>query len=183
MSKTILYPFRIDQDFRMGYAWSAELARRLKGRLSLFTTVAETSPQSLEEVYHALAEAQGFYVKHFQLLQLRLKPVRSERNFLKGELLSTFHDFVHRHTPHMLVLPSHLFPSEVIKQFINAGQPLAVLPAFIPNPDAPATRKDRSQWFISLLKDVALYNVPASFFITISEDQGLFNSIAAFFRK
>jgi hypothetical protein len=182
MTKTILYPFRIDHDFRMGYAWSAELARRLKGRLSLFTTVTEATGESLEEVYHSLADAQGFYVKNFQLLQLRLKPVRSERNFLKGEFLPTFRDFVNHDIPHILVLPSPIFPSDVIKEYIAAGQPVAVLPS-IQNQEIPTTRRDRSQWFIGMLKDVALYNVPASFFVTISEDQGLFNSIAAFFRK
>ncbi len=92
MSQTILYPFRIDTDFHLGYAWAAELTRRLKGQLLLFTTL-ETTPadtERLAEVYRALADAQGSYIRNFQILNLRLGPVKSERNFVHGEFTPTF---------------------------------------------------------------------------------------------
>lgn len=182
MNKTILYPFRIDTDFRVGYAWSAELSRRLKAKLSLFTTFALTSPEPVADVYHALAEAQGFYVKNFQLLQLRLKPVKSERNFLQGEFVPTFLDFAYQSTPHIIVLQSDLFPNEIMKGLINSGCRVIVLSSG-EILKTPTTRKDRAQLFITMLQHSALYNIPTSFFKTISQDTGLYNYIAALFKK
>jgi hypothetical protein len=177
-----LYPFRIDTDFRVGYAWSAELCRRLKARLSLFTTITPTSAEPVADVYHALAEAQAFYVKNFQLLQLRLKPVKSERNFLQGEFAPTFLDFAYQSTPHIVVLQSDLFPNEIMKGIINSGCRVIVLSSS-EILKTPTTRKDRAELFITMLQHAAFYNIPTSFFKTIGQDTGLFNYIAALFKK
>lgn len=181
MDKAILYPFRIDTDFRVGYAWSAELSRRLKLKLSLFTTITPTSSEPVADVYHALAEAQGYYVKNFQLLHLGLKPVKSERNFLEGEFVKTFHDFADQNPLHISVLQSDLFSNDIIKGVINSGRKVIVLSS---NEilKSPITRKDRAQLFITILQNAALYNIPTSFFSAISEDTGLFNYIASLFK-
>ena len=171
-----MYPFRIDKDFRIGYAWSAELSRRLKYKHSLFTTLTATSNEPVADVYHSLAEAQGYYVKNFQLLHLGLKPVKSERNFLEGDFVETFIDFADQNPQHIIVLQSDLFSNEVMKKVISSGRKVIVLSS---NEilKSPATRKDRAQLFLMMLQNAALYNIPSSFFNTISEDIGLFNYI------
>lgn len=181
MSKTILYPFRIDTDFRVGYAWSAELSRRLKLKHSLFTTLAPTSNEPVADVYHALAEAQGYYIKNFQLLHLGLKPIKSERNFVEGNFVETFKGFADQNPPHIIVMQSDLFSNEVMKEVISSGRKVIVL---TPNEifKSPETKKARAQLFLTMLQNAALYNIPASFFNTISEDVGLFNYIASLFR-
>jgi hypothetical protein len=181
VNKTVLYPFRIDKDFHIGYAWSAELSRLLKLKFSLFTTLSPLSNEAVADVYHALADAQGYYVKNFELLHLRLKPIKSERNFLEGEFLKTFYAFVNQTQPHITVLQSDLFPNEVMKDIIDSGRKVIVLSSNkILN--SPVTRKDRAHLFITMLQNAALYNIPYSFFKIMSEDISLFNSIAHFFR-
>lgn len=185
MSKTILYPFRIDSDFRVGYAWSSELARRLRARLALFTTFTPPQASSSEpvaDIYHALAEAQGYYVKNFQLLPLRLQPVRSERIFLTGEFDPSFTSFLDQRIPDMVVLQSDMFPNEFMKRIIDTGCGVIIVSP-LEQMKAPSSKKDRAQLFIDILQQAAFYNVPASFFRTISEDKGLFNYLSSFFRK
>ena len=182
MSNVLLYPFRIDTDFRAGYAWSVELARRLKLRLSLFTTIITTSTEPVADIYRALADAQGYYVKNFEVLHLRLKPVKSQRNFLEGEFVKTFYDFTNQNPPHIIVMQSDMFSNEVMKGVIDSGKKVIVLPS---NEILKIStgKKSRAQLFITMLQSAALYNIPASFFKTVSEDTSLFNSIAAFFRR
>jgi len=182
MNKTVLYPFRIDTDFQIAYAWSAELSRRLKTKLSLFTTLASTSAEPVADVYKALAEAQGFYVKHFQLLPFGLRPVKTGRHFLEGEFASRFLAFSLENPPHLMVLQSDLFSNDLMKDIIHSGCKVIVLP---PNEKlkTPLLQKDRMHLFVAILQQAALYNIPSSFFSTISQDTGLFNAIAAFFKK
>jgi hypothetical protein len=185
MSKTILYPFRIDTDFRVGYAWSSELARRLKARLSLFTTfmpLPANSSEPVADIYHALAEAQGFYIKNFQLLPLRLRPIKSERVFVTGEFAPNFNSFLDQRIPDVIVLQSDLFSNEFMKQMIDSKYGVIVLSTH-ETPKTPATKKDRSQLFIDILQHAAIYNIPASFFKIISQDTSLFNYLASFFKK
>jgi hypothetical protein len=181
VSNVLLYPFKIDTDFRPGYAWSVELARRLKLRLSLFTTIITTSTEPVSDIYRALADAQGYYVKNFEALRLQLKPVKSERNFLEGEFVKTFWDFTNQNPPHIIVIQSDLFSNEVMKSVIASGKKVIVLSSN--EILKSSTKKDRAQLFITMLQSAALYNIPTSFFKTISEDTSLFNSIAAFFRR
>ena len=178
MRRAILYPFRIDINFQAGYSWSAELSRRLKSKLSLFTTLDPDASEPVADVYRALAGAQGFYVKHFQLLQLRLSPVHSERHFVQGEFSRSFADFVQENPPEMMVLQSNLFSNEELKKFIHSGQKIIVFPAI----EIPEVIEDRAQLFITILGKAALYNIPNSFFNTISQDHSLFNAIRSFFR-
>ncbi len=182
MPNVLLYPFKIDTDFRAGYAWSAELSRRLKLRLSLFTTITKTSAEPVADVYRALADAQSYYVQNFEILRLRLKPIKSERNFLEGEFLETFYDFTDQNPPHIIVMQSDLFSNEVMKGVIESGKKVIILSS---NEvlKSSNTKKGRAQLFITMLQRAALYNIPASFFKTIGEDTGLFNSIAAFFGR
>jgi hypothetical protein len=184
MSKTILYPFRIDADFRMGYAWSSELARRLKAKLSLFTTFMPSpgTSEPVADIYHALAEAQGFYVQNFQLLPLRLGPVKSERVFLSGEFTPNFTTFLDQRTPDVIVLQSDVFSNEFMKRLIHSKCGVIVLSAY-ENPKAPPTKKDRTQLFIDILQHAAIYNIQASFFRIISQDTSLFNYVASLFKK
>ena len=182
MSKTILYPFKINSDFRVGYAWSAELARRLNNNLSLFTTLDPSSPDPTVAIYNELVDAQGFYVKSFQLLQKGLKPVKSERNFVEGEFDSSFLDFVDHRKPEIIVLPSKLFENGIMKKIINSRSKVIVL-ASAEIEKTHIAKKDRAELFLSLLRHSACYNIPQSFFNTISNDRNIFNSLAAFFRK
>ena len=177
-----MYPFRIDTDFRAGYAWSVELARRLKLRLSLFTTTVTASTEPVSDIYRALADAQGYYVKNFEILHLRLTPVKSEKNFLDGEFVKTFCDFTNQNPPHIIVMQSDLFSNEVMKGIIDSGKKVIVLSSKEITKSSN-TKNSRAQLFITMLHSAALYNIPASFFKTISKDTSLFNSIAAFFRR
>ena len=179
MRRTILYPFRININFQEGYAWSAELSRRLRSKLSLFTTLDPCASEPVADVYRALANAQGYYVTHFQLLQLRLSPVQSERHFIEGEFSKSFMAFVQKNPPEMMVLQSNLFSNERLKEFIHSGQKIIVLPAI----EIPEAQDDRAQLFIAILGKAALYNIPDSFFNTISQDHSLFNTITKFFKK
>jgi hypothetical protein len=182
MRTPIIYPFQINKNFQVGYAWSAELSRRLKYRLTLFTTLDELSPEPVAQVYQALAEAQGFYVKYFQLLKLRLSPVKSERHFLKGEWTSSFLQFVQQMSPGILVLQSDLFSNQQLTSLINVGQKTIVLPVL--NVDQFSEQaQDRSHLFIEILGQAAVYNMPASFFKTLSDDHTLFNAITHFFKR
>lgn len=182
MSKTILYPFKINTDFRVGYAWSAELARRLRRNLTLFTTLDPSSPDPTVDIYSALVDAQGFYVRSFQLLQERLRPVKSDRNFLPGEFDATFLDFVDQHQPAITVLQSDLLGNGLMKKIIKTGFQVIVL-ASGEIGKTQIAKKDRAQLFLSVLRHAACYNVPQSVFNAISNDSHLFNSIASFFRK
>jgi hypothetical protein len=178
MRRTILYPFRIDTNFHAGYSWSAELSRRLKSKLSLFTTLDPSSSEPVADVYRGLANAQGFYVKHFQVLQLRLSPVPTERHFVQGEFSRSFSDFVQENPPEMMILQSNLFSNERLKEFIHSGQKIIVLPPI----EIPAATDDRAQLFITILGKAALYNIPNSFFNNIGKDHSLFNAITRFFK-
>lgn len=182
MIRTILYPFRCNADYRIGYAWSAELSRRLKAKFSLFTTMPLVSDEAIGEIYTTLAEAQGFYVKNFQLLPLKLGPVRSDRNFLEGEFNTAFFDFIRMRQPNLIVLQSDLLSNSMMKQVIESGSKVIVL-----STDElikmPLSGKDRAELFVSILQRAACYNIPASAFSAIGRDAGLFNSIASFFKK
>ena len=180
--RTILYPFRSDADFKIGYAWSAELARRLRAKFSLFTAIPSTSDEAIGDIYNHLAEAQGFYVRNFQLLPLRLGPVKSDRNFLEGEFDTSFLTFVTQRSPQLIVLQSDLFSNDMMMQMINAGTQVIVLSSH-ELIEIPLNGKDRSHLFLSILQKAACYNIPPSTFSVISKDSGLFNSIASFFRK
>jgi len=182
MIRTILYPFRSDEDYRIGYAWSAELARRLKAKFSLFTTIPSVSDEAIGEIYTTLAEAQGFYVKNFQLLPLKLSPVRSDRNFLEGEFNASFIDFIQIRQPNLIVLQSNLLSNDMMKQVIESGSKVIVLSS-TEIIKMPLNGKDRAELFVSILQRSACYNIPASAFTAIGKDKGLFNSIAAFFRN
>jgi len=185
MSQTILYPFRIDTDFHLGYAWAAELTRRLKGRLLLFTTL-DTTPadtERLAEVYRALADAQGAYIRNFQILNLRLKPVKSERNFVHGEFTPTFSTFLEQRSPDILVLQEGLLPNGHVRDLIRTRHKAIVLAPGNTLPADNITRKDSAQLFLDIYRQASLYNIPTSFFKTISKDISLFNHLAALFRK
>lgn len=179
MRGTILYPFQIDLNFQVGYSWSAELSRRLRSKLSLFTTLDPSAAEPVADVYRALANAQSFYVKHFRLLQLRLSPVRSQRNFVNGDFSQSLTGFIQKNPPEIMVLQSSLFSNEQLKEFIFSGQKIVVLPS-IKTSEIP---EDNAQSFVTILAKVALYNIPDSFFNTIGQDASLFNAITKFFRN
>jgi hypothetical protein len=183
MSKAILYPFKINKDFRIGYAWSAELARRLNRDLSLFTTYTSPSSDATVEIYNALVDAQGFYVKSFKLLEERLRPVKSERHFLRGEFDATFLDFVYyKYQPGIIVLQSDLLGNDLMKNIIKSGFQIIVL-ASGETPKTQVANCDRLQLFLTLLRHAACYNIPQSVFNSIGNDRLLFNAIASLFRK
>lgn len=182
MSKAILYPFQISKDFRIGYAWSAELARRLNRNLSLFTTYTAVSPDATVGIYNALAEAQGFYVRSFKLLQEKLRPVKSKRHFLPGEFDASFLDFVDRQPPGIIVLQSDLLGNDLMKKIIKSGFQIIVLASGEIQRMEVANR-DRAQLFLTMLRHAACYNIPQSVFNSISSDRLLFNTIASLFRR
>lgn len=182
MSKAILYPFQINKDFRVGYAWSAELARRLNRNLSLFTTYTPASSDATLEIYSALAEAQGFYVKSFKLLHERLRPVKSERHFLPGEFDASLLDFVDQHPPGIIVLQSDLLENDLMKKIIKSGFQIIVLASGEIQKTQIADR-GRGELFLTLLRHAACYNIPQSVFNSIGTDGLLFNTIASLFRK
>jgi|GEM_PF-2571124 len=185
MSQTILYPFRIDTDFHLGYAWAAELTRRLKGRLLLFTTVDTTPSDSerLAEVYRALADAQGAYIRNFQILNLRLKPVKSERNFVPGEFTPEFSTFLEQRSPDILVLQEGLLPNTQVHDLIRTRHKAIILSPANSLQTENITRKTSAQLFLDIYHHANLYNIPPSFFKTISRDITLFNHLATFFRN
>ncbi|MBL0742716.1 hypothetical protein [Chryseolinea lacunae] len=179
---TILYPFQLDRDFKVGYAWSAELSRRLRAKHVLFATTAPAGNEPLADIYHALAEAQGFYIKNFQLLSHRLSPVKTRRNFVTGNFAETLLAYIRENPTITTVLQSDLLSNEAMKGIIQAGHKVIILPSA----DLSAlvtTQDDRAQLFIRVMNQVALYNIPGSFFNTIAQDQGIFNAITRFFRK
>lgn len=185
MHKSILYPFKISTDFSLGYAWTTELTRRLKGELSLFSTIDSSlnnSSEPIADLYHALADAQGHYIKNFQLLPLRLKPVKSNRRFLDGEFNSTLTNFLEQNPHDLIVLQSNLVSNELMKKIINSNSEVIVLssPLILSSSE---NKKNRAELFVEIFRDAALYNISSSFYKTIGQDTGLFNSIAAFFRK
>jgi hypothetical protein len=182
MRKAILYPFQINKDFRVGYAWSAELARRLNRDLSLFTTYTPVTSDATVDIYNALAEAQGFYIKSFKLLQQRLRPVKSKRHFLPGEFETGFLDFVDKHQPGIIVMQSDLLENELMKKIIKSGLQVIVL-ASGEIQKIQIANWDRAQLFLTLLRHAACYNIPQSVFNSISKDNLLFNTIASLFRK
>lgn len=182
---TILYPFRANTDFQHGYAWAAELTRRLKGRLLLFTTMdtaTAAGAEPLAEVYRALADAQGAYIRNFQILSLKLRPVRSERNFLEGDFVTTLSEFLGKRAPDILVLQAGLLPPRELAELVRRHKTIMLSPHVIP-PSAGASRKDSARLFLDIYHEATLYNLPPSFFKTISRDITLFNSLASFFRK
>lgn len=179
MRGTILYPFQIGINFQVGYSWSAELSRRLRSKLSLFTTLDPCAAEPVADVYRALANAQSFYVKHFRLLQLRLSPVRSERTFANGDFSHSLSAFIQKNRPEIMVLQSNLFSNERLKELIHSGQKIVVLPPIEPS-EMP---EDNAQSFVAILAKAALYNIPDSFFKTIGQDESLFNAITRFFRN
>lgn len=182
MSVTILYPFQIDRDFKVGYAWSAELSRRLKAKHVLFATTASVTAEPLADIYHALAEAQGFYIKNFQLLSHRLSPVKTRRNFVDGNFSEALLTFIHENPTIITVLQSDLLSNEQMKVLIQSHHKIIILPSADLS-EMVTTRDDRAQLFIRILNQAAVYNMPGSFFKTIAQDQGIFNAITRFFRK
>lgn len=182
MNKNILYPFRIDTNFQIGYSWSVELTRRLKGKISLFTTKNPNSAEPIADIYHDLAEAHGFYIKNFQLLPLRLKPTKSDRIFSDGNFESTFLELVHQRNPYLIVLQSDTLSAQTIRGVISSGYKVIVLAADEIN-KIPLTKQDRARLFVGIFRSAACYNIPASVFDTIGQDKSLFNSIAAFFSR
>lgn len=185
MSKSVLYPFKINTDFAWGYAWTTELTRRLSGGLSVFSTFDLKNSQSdepLANLYQALADAQGHYIKNFQLLRVGLRPLKSVRTFVPGEFESNFIEFIRRSNPDVIVLQSNLLSSELTKRLINSKRKVIVLDqlASLHSLDGG---KHKAKWFIEVMENAAIYNVPHSFFQLISRDKGLFNVIADLFRK
>lgn len=181
MRASILYPFRIDSSFEMGYAWTSELARRLRAQLTLFTTMCPPSPACKASIYQSLAAAQGLYVKNFQLLPLRLSPVKTKRCFEEGEFESTLNTFLAANDPIVTVMQSGIFTISAMKSIIESGRQVIILPEMtIANDIIKA--QSREDLFLTILGKVAFYNPKRSFFSKLAGDQSLSNSLTKFFR-
>jgi hypothetical protein len=166
----------------MGYAWTSELARRLRAQLTLFTTMYPPSPACKASIYQALAAAQGLYVKNFQLLPLRLSPVKTQRYFEAGEFEPTLNAFLAANEPLVTVIQSGIFTISAMKSVIESRRQVIILPDVAIGNDLvqTASREDR---FLAILGEAAFYNPKRSFFNKLAGDQSLSNSLTQFFRR
>ena len=181
MRASILYPFRIDSSFEVGYAWTSELARRLKAQLALFTTMYPSGPAYTASVYQALAVAQGLYVKAFQLLPLRLPPVKTKRYFETGEFEPALDIFLKANEPLVTVMQSGMFTTKAMKTVIESGRQVIILPDVTIANDLLKTQS-REDLFLAILGQVAFYNPKRSFFSKLGGNQNLSNGLTRFFR-
>ncbi len=181
MHASILYPFRIDSSFEVGYAWTSELARRLKAQLTLFTTMCHPSSAYTASIYQSLAAAQGLYVKTYHLLPLRLSPVKTKRCFETGEFEPALKTFLEGNEPLVTVMQSGIFTNTAMKSVIDSGRQVIILPEVRIALDL-ATTQSREDLFLAILGQVAFYNPKRSFFNKLVGNQNFSNSLTRFFR-
>lgn len=181
MTHNVLYLFRIENDFSLGYAWSAELSRRLKTSLSLFTTL-NGSFGSADQLYVALAKAECFYRENFGLHRDDHAVIKSKRHFFSGTFETNLIDFLNSHKTDIIVLEAGLLSPARLKKLVDSGNKIIVL-SNTEKAKADDEAKGREQFFIDILQHAEMYNVPVSVFKTLSLDTGLFNYISSLFKK
>lgn len=181
--KTVLFPFNNKENFKAGFTWSLQLATKLKGQLSLFTTLPENPEAYASSIYKDLIEARDSYIRAVGIFPGTKKPHPVVRNFVKGDFLTTFLHFIEGYQYDVLVLPSSLLPGKIVNTFINSHKHIiALAPSSGRSSDQDISSTD-NHFFVETLHRSACYNLPASFYRTVSEDKSLFNPIGALFRK
>ena len=184
--KSILFPFVHETDFSTGYAWSLELASRIKGHLSIFTTIPDGTREHYSLVYESLIKARQFHLRRLGTLTLGKRPPSVTRNFLKGDFENTFVQFVVDTKFDVIVLPSEIVSDKTLKQLIHAHKQIICLPSDgLPSDgvDMKQPAPTREAFFLEMLQRTACYNLPTSFFRLFGDDKSLFNSIASFFLR
>ncbi|HTE29750.1 MAG TPA: hypothetical protein VK666_05205 [Chryseolinea sp.] len=181
--KTVLLPFHYDYDFKAEYAWSFELATRLKGQLSLFTSIPENTLTYLSPLYQDLIEAKEFHIRTSALPYQAKHRHPVSRHFVMGDFETTFLHFVEECKADIIVLPDLILSKRLMNMLIISSKQLIALPRFESDDKAPRDDRSGEAFFLETLHHAACYNLPSSFFRTVSEDKGLFNYIAALFSK
>ena len=177
-------------DFRRGYAWSMELARRLNGKLTLFTVVThDGAVEEKEEVYHELMEAQGHYIGHYQVLHRKVPRIRTKRVIAVTDLYSTRMDFINKlveflqlETFGIVVLEPGLLSAKEQDKIIRASNCMILLPEHIAQPVPEGDpEKYVTERFYEIFRQSDHFKVSRELFGRLSNDRNLFNYLRAFF--
>jgi hypothetical protein len=182
MSITVLYPFQRDSNFNVGYAWSAELSKRLHARHVIFTALASKTHETIVETYRALGNAQEFYIRYFQQVHQKFSLIRSQRHLLEGNFDEALLKFISLHPNHITVIESDKLSPFILRSMIQSGHRVVILPSEELS-KLVEIQEDRAQLFIRIMSQVAVYNIPDSFFSALSQDHGIFNAIKKFFNR
>jgi len=98
--KTILFPYKIDQDNTIAYAKAMDMAQQMGAKVIFFTCLSDLSPATKDEAYFHLLALNGAYqtnYNHWQATKVKSERVFATGNFdrsLKDLLESTFIDWI-----------------------------------------------------------------------------------------
>ena len=81
--KTILFPYKIDQDNKAAYAKAMDMAQRIGATIIFFTVLPNLSPTEKDKAYFHLLKLNGAYQTNHNIWQA-IPNVKSKRVFACG---------------------------------------------------------------------------------------------------
>jgi hypothetical protein len=189
--KKILFPFSPGKSFDVGYTWAMELAARMNGALSLFTTVPTDEENNVafrQHVYNSLLAAQGNYS---QYVSRNLSPSPTEPHIGQGDFTGSLSQFLKTNRFDIVVIDPQAsgLPKTALEEVVENSNGVIVLPHHQRKPDSrgPLSRQENekkiAEAFYDVLHQSELYKIHDNFFRTLGRDQPLFNYLRSFFKR
>jgi len=175
-TKKLLFPISTDHLFADGYAWSLELARRLKARLFLLALNARHDAR--EKIYHLLLEATGFYYTHYRH-GAHTEKVTADTVFASGDFSEEVPQFIAANSIDIVVMGEGMNLASPISVPESLGSTGSIVLASIPLPQGEEG-KDR---FYDHLVHASLRNLPPGFHAALGKDRAAYNFLRRFFQR
>ena len=137
--KTILFPFKIEQDNKAAYAKAMDMAQQMGAKVIFFTCLSDLSPVAKDKAYFHLLELNGDYQTNHNNWQT-IPNVKTEQVFTTGKFELALKEYMEKTALDWLV-PTVAISNEHSAKYLQSPSLSLVNPSSIYYPHLSSANK------------------------------------------